>query len=208
MRSLWAVPVQQTSSRAAQNRWNCAADLSWAAPHKSSGTVQQTSFDPLRATKKTGDLILAARRRTNQEEQCSRPHLSCTAPHKSSGTVQQISFEPRRAACYSRPQRSYAVLCSRKCTADTSDQCCSVEENLSNKPQLSIAVLHAQANVNSSSSTKIFICLIPKAHSHRLNIEIYLRSLFGLHAYSCTHWLRPRNSSIVLIYEGAIGQPR
>jgi hypothetical protein len=30
---------------------------------------------------------------------------------------------------------------------------------------------------------------------HRLNIKLDLRSLFGLHVYSCTHWLRPRNPS-------------
>jgi hypothetical protein len=28
---------------------------------------------------------------------------------------------------------------------------------------------------------------------HRLNIELDLQSLFGLHVYSCPHWLRPRN---------------
>ncbi len=30
-------------------------------------------------------------------------------------------------------------------------------------------------------------------YSHRLNVELDLLSLFGLHVYSCTHWLRPRN---------------
>jgi hypothetical protein len=29
---------------------------------------------------------------------------------------------------------------------------------------------------------------------HRLNMELDLQSLFGLHVNSCTHWLRPRNS--------------
>jgi hypothetical protein len=28
---------------------------------------------------------------------------------------------------------------------------------------------------------------------HRLNMEVDLQSLFGLHVHSCTHWLRPRN---------------
>jgi hypothetical protein len=28
---------------------------------------------------------------------------------------------------------------------------------------------------------------------HRLNMELDLQSLFGLHVHSCTHWLRPRN---------------
>jgi hypothetical protein len=27
---------------------------------------------------------------------------------------------------------------------------------------------------------------------HRLNIDLDLQSLFGLHVYSCTHWLTPR----------------
>ncbi len=29
--------------------------------------------------------------------------------------------------------------------------------------------------------------------SHRLNMELDLQSLFGLHVHSCTYWLRPRN---------------
>jgi len=48
--------------------------------------------------------------------------------------------------------------------------------------------------------------------AHRLNMEVDLQSLFGLHVHSCTHWLRPRNSThppaLELVYEGAIGQPR
>jgi hypothetical protein len=28
---------------------------------------------------------------------------------------------------------------------------------------------------------------------HRINMELDLQSLFGLHVHSCTHWLRPRN---------------
>jgi hypothetical protein len=28
---------------------------------------------------------------------------------------------------------------------------------------------------------------------HRLNIELDLQSLFGLHVHSCTHWLKHRN---------------
>jgi hypothetical protein len=27
----------------------------------------------------------------------------------------------------------------------------------------------------------------------RLNVELELKSLFGLHVHSCTHWPRPRN---------------
>jgi hypothetical protein len=45
----------------------------------------------------------------------------------------------------------------------------------------------------------------------RLNMELDPQSLFGLHVYSCPHWLRPRNPPpppFGLIYEGAIGQPR
>jgi hypothetical protein len=33
------------------------------------------------------------------------------------------------------------------------------------------------------------ICII-----HRLNIELDLLSLFGLHVHSCTHWLKPRKT--------------
>ncbi len=41
-----------------------------------------------------------------------------------------------------------------------------------------------------------------------LNMESDLY-LFGLHVYSWTHWLRPRNPpSFGLLYEDAIGQPR
>ena len=29
--------------------------------------------------------------------------------------------------------------------------------------------------------------------NHRLNMELDLQSLFGLHVHSCTLWLRPRN---------------
>jgi hypothetical protein len=49
---------------------------------------------------------------------------------------------------------------------------------------------------------------------HRLNMELDLQSLFGLHEHSCTQWQRPRNPpspsarALGLIYEGAIGQPR
>ncbi len=45
----------------------------------------------------------------------------------------------------------------------------------------------------------------------RLNMELDLQSLFGLHVYSCTYWLRPRNSpppAFELKYEDAIGQQR
>ncbi len=34
-----------------------------------------------------------------------------------------------------------------------------------------------------------------KDHEHRLNAELDLQSLFGLHVHSCTHWLRPHNPS-------------
>ncbi len=44
-------------------------------------------------------------------------------------------------------------------------------------------------------------------------MELDLQILLRLHVYSCTHWLRPRNSlppspAFGLIYEGAIGQAR
>jgi hypothetical protein len=49
---------------------------------------------------------------------------------------------------------------------------------------------------------------------HRLNMELDLRSLFGLHVHSCTHWMIPRpatpppSPTFGLIFEVAIGQPR
>ncbi len=33
---------------------------------------------------------------------------------------------------------------------------------------------------------------------HKLNMELDLQSLFWLYVYSCTHWLRPRNSPFPL----------
>ena len=45
----------------------------------------------------------------------------------------------------------------------------------------------------------------------RLNVELDLQSLFGLHVHSCTHWLRPRNPqrpAFGLLYEDAIGPLR
>ncbi len=52
-----------------------------------------------------------------------------------------------------------------------------------------------------------------KGFTHKLNMELDLQSLFGLHVHSSTHWLRPRNSppspAFGLIYEGAkTGLPR
>jgi hypothetical protein len=51
-----------------------------------------------------------------------------------------------------------------------------------------------------------------EGYKHRLNMELDLQSLFGLHVHSCPHWLRHRHShhppAFGLIYEGAIGQPR
>jgi|688.fasta_scaffold914836_1 hypothetical protein len=44
---------------------------------------------------------------------------------------------------------------------------------------------------------------------HRLNMELALQSLFGLHVHSCTHWLRPSTPHPafgLIIYEGAIGR--
>ncbi len=35
--------------------------------------------------------------------------------------------------------------------------------------------------------------IIIKAHTRRLNMELDLQSLCGLHVYSCTHWLTPNN---------------
>ncbi len=36
------------------------------------------------------------------------------------------------------------------------------------------------------------ICTIICSLTHRLNIELELQSLFGLHVQSCTHWHRAR----------------
>ncbi len=38
---------------------------------------------------------------------------------------------------------------------------------------------------------------------HRLNMELDLKSLFGLHVLSCTHWLRPRNSPLYTPHLGS-----
>ncbi len=70
-----------------------------------------------------------------------------------------------------------------------------------------------QFNVLASSSTDRSY-FGGKALTHRLNMELDLQSLFGLHVHSCTHLLRPRKTlppsppAFGLIYEGAIGQPR
>ncbi len=40
-------------------------------------------------------------------------------------------------------------------------------------------------------SSYCFLYISPEAYI-RLNMELDIRSLFGLHVYSCTHWLRPR----------------
>ncbi len=48
----------------------------------------------------------------------------------------------------------------------------------------------------------------------RLNIELDLQSLLGLHVHGCSHWMRPCNYSpppriwVIYSYEGALGQPR
>jgi hypothetical protein len=33
-----------------------------------------------------------------------------------------------------------------------------------------------------------------KEENHRLNMELELQSLYGLHVHSCTHWLKPLDS--------------
>jgi hypothetical protein len=47
---------------------------------------------------------------------------------------------------------------------------------------------------------------------HRLNMELDLKKFIWAPVYSCTHWLRPRNSPLPphlgSYNEGAIGQPR
>ncbi len=34
---------------------------------------------------------------------------------------------------------------------------------------------------------------------HRLNMELDLQSLFGLHVHSCTHWLRPHSNTRAVV---------
>jgi hypothetical protein len=49
----------------------------------------------------------------------------------------------------------------------------------------------------------------PWGRGHRLNMELDLQSLFGLHVPSCTYWPRPRNPPpphLGSLYEGVIGQ--
>jgi hypothetical protein len=47
---------------------------------------------------------------------------------------------------------------------------------------------------------------------HRLNMGIRSPKFIWAPVYSCTHWLKPRDSppppAFGLIYEGAVGQPR
>jgi hypothetical protein len=38
----------------------------------------------------------------------------------------------------------------------------------------------------------LYMCFHKQA-THRLDMELDLQNLFGLHVYSCTQWLRPRN---------------
>jgi hypothetical protein len=51
--------------------------------------------------------------------------------------------------------------------------------------------------------------IVAEPYFHRLNMEL---DLIWAPVYSCTHWLKPRNSppphAFGLIYEGAIGQSR
>ncbi len=78
---------------------------------------------------------------------------------------------------------------------------------LPSKPRRRRAAAHAPPR---SQTTSV------KVRNHRLNMELDLQSLFGLHVHSCTHLLRPRNSppplalppAFGLIYESPFGQPR
>jgi hypothetical protein len=42
---------------------------------------------------------------------------------------------------------------------------------------------------------------------HRLNMELDLKSLFGLNVHFCTHWLRPRNLLRFKIENGWLMEP-
>ncbi len=65
--------------------------------------------------------------------------------------------------------------------------------------------------ISGSSHSLLPIAFFVESHL-RLNTELDLLSLFGLHVHSCTEWLRPCNppppTRIWLKYEGALGQPR
>jgi hypothetical protein len=52
------------------------------------------------------------------------------------------------------------------------------------------ATSHAIVNINAKTHAK--------DSNHRLNMELDIQSLFGLHVDSCTHWLRPRNPTPTL----------
>ncbi len=43
------------------------------------------------------------------------------------------------------------------------------------------------------SFSSLYRWKMAECYWHRLNMELDLHSLFGLHVYSCTHWLRLRN---------------
>jgi hypothetical protein len=46
-------------------------------------------------------------------------------------------------------------------------------------------------------------------YEHRLNMELDLQSLCGLHVHSCTTWLKPCTPpAFGLIFEGALGQTK
>jgi hypothetical protein len=78
---------------------------------------------------------------------------------------------------------------------------------------LSLILERTVSVLNNKNRNPRFLEATAIAHrlNHRLNMELDLQSLFGLHVHSCTHWLRPRNPlpppAFGLIYEGAIGQP-
>jgi len=77
---------------------------------------------------------------------------------------------------------------------------------------------HLQQSNNGTTGSCLIIqqCIINRLcdnllsidQKHRLNMELDLQSLFGLHVHSCTHWPLRHPHFFGLIYEGAIGQPR
>jgi hypothetical protein len=66
------------------------------------------------------------------------------------------------------------------------------------------------SNLTEQSSPHIITLCCQVSQAHRLNMELDLQSLFGLHVHSCSHCLRPCNSpppnAFGLILVGAIGQ--
>ncbi len=56
-----------------------------------------------------------------------------------------------------------------------------------------IEAMNLQNLTVNTSGPLLLLIVYALSCMHRLNIDLDLQSFFGLHVYSCTHWLRPRN---------------